>query len=299
MADAPVVATRSLARRFGRKQALAPLDLDVAAGCVTAMVGPNGAGKTTLVRLLFGLAEPTSGRAEVLGLHPLRDRVELRRRASLVPDEPSLPRQSRVRDVLAMGAALHSKWDAATCASLVQRFALPLDRLVKQLSRGELGKLSFLVGAASRPELLVLDEPTSGLDPLVRHDLMQVLREIAAEGRSVLFSTHVMGDVDGVADRVVVMRDGGVLAHDARDALRARFVKASLLFDGELPPTDALRLPGVRRTMRGLRELVVIVEPSEADAMLAAARTAGATDTRLASLSFDEVFVELLSEPAP
>lgn len=282
--------TRGLSRRFGRRDALLPLDLELTPG-VTALVGPNGAGKTTLLSVLFGLLPPTSGEARVLGLDPRRQRPELRLRASLVPDEPKLTAVLRVRQVVDFFATLHPRWNSSECSRLIERFGLPLKSRVSDLSRGEAGQLAFVVGAATQPEVLALDEPTSGLDPMVRRSLLDALREIASEeGRTVLISTHVMKDVDAVADRVLVLDRGALVADGSPAVLGACFVRVSLLFDGELPAT----VDGALRVFRGGREIVATFSADRAPDAGELALRVGAREARILGADFDETFALLI-----
>ena len=293
-AAVPAVQFRALTRRFGRNVAVREMDLAIPPGGVIALVGRNGAGKTTAVKMLLGLLRPTSGDVKVLGLDPIRDRLQLRLRSGYVPDKTSLYPWMKVTDVLELASALHPRWESSYAARLVDILGLPVDRKVKALSRGELAQLSFVIAAAPKPELLVLDEPTSGLDPIVRHALLEALRDLASDrSRTILFSTHVMPDVDGVAERAIIVDGGRILAEGSVDALKARHVKASILFDE--PPDGARSVPGARRVTRGLREWIAIFDSSQRPDTEAIARELGAKDVRFVPLTFDEVFLEMVA----
>lgn len=287
--SSPVI-VRGLVKRYGRKSVVGPLDLELGAGSVTALVGPNGAGKTTFLQVLFGLVAPSEGDVRVVGLDPLRDRPELRLRASLVHDDLRLPPALRVDQVLEFFQRLHARWDVAECARLMERFAIPAEARVADLSRGAAGKLAFIVGASTKPELMGLDEPTSGLDPLVRREMLATIREMAQAGRTVLLSTHVMRDVDVVADRVLVMNRGVIVADGPPEALGARYRRVSLVFDGALPE----EIPGALLVQRGAREIVATFASEGAPLPDELARIVGARDARVLPADFDETFTLLL-----
>jgi ABC-2 type transport system ATP-binding protein len=235
-----------LRKEFGSAAALDGLDLDVQVGEVFGFVGPNGAGKTTTIRILLDLLRPTAGEVEVLGLHPRRDGVELRRRIGYLPGDLALPPRLTGRQFLADQAAARGLQLVDRCDSLAARLSADLDRALGELSLGNRRKIGVIAAFAHRPELLVLDEPTSGLDPLVQQTFRELVREAAAEGRTVFLSSHVLDEVQHTADRVGVLRAGRLVAVDRVDTLLTKVVRhARITFAGP-PPLDELRaVPGV------------------------------------------------------
>lgn len=289
--EALAIDSTGLVRRFGRKTVLQGIDLALPRGAACAIVGRNGAGKSTLLRLVLGLLRPTAGRVRVLGLDPLHRGLELKRRTGTVMDRSEAFGWLSAREVLRLASGLHPAWSADECRRLLDRFELPLDTLARDLSRGQAAQLAFAIALAPRPELLVLDEPTSGLDPVARHLLLdEVRRAVETRGTSVLFTTHVMSDVEGAADDVVVLHEGGVLARGAPAVLGERYSRVSLVF--EQPPPAHVVVPGARAQHRGVREIVAtFAGPAPPPGDLA--RATGARDARLVPVSFDDVFLEL------
>jgi ABC-2 type transport system ATP-binding protein len=248
--DAPAIVTRALTKRFGDSVALDGLDLEVRAGEVFGFLGPNGAGKTTTIRLLLDLARPTSGSATVLGLDPRRDGPVLRRRIGYLPGDVNLPARLTGRAMLADHAAVRGLDLHRPVDELAERLGADLDRPMGDLSLGNRRKVAMIAAFAHRPDLLVLDEPTGGLDPLVQQTFRSLAREAAAEGRTVFLSSHVLDEVQHVADRVAVLRAGRLVAEDRIDVLLSRLNRTCVVrFDprpGMVPSAEVFhRVPGV------------------------------------------------------
>ena len=185
-------------------------------------LGPNGAGKTTTIRLLLDLIRPTSGTLTVFGLDSRRDSLAIRRRVGYVPGDLRLYDRLTGRELLIFFASLRGLGGLGDAASLAERLDLELDRPLRSLSTGNRQKTGLVQAFMHRPELLVLDEPTTGLDPLVQQTFHELVRETAADGRTVFLSSHVLAEVQELADRVAVLREGRVELVESVEALRAR-----------------------------------------------------------------------------
>ena len=196
------------------------LDLRVEQGQVFGFLGPNGAGKTTTIRVLLDLHHPSSGSVRVLGLDSVRDSVAIHARCGYLPGDLELyPRMTGQR-VLEWFAGARGGVDAAFRSELVERFDVTLDRRVHELSKGNRQKIGLVLAFMHRPELLVLDEPTSGLDPLMQDEFHRLLHETTAEGRTVFLSSHELDEVQRVADRVAIIKEGQLVVTDSVEALR-------------------------------------------------------------------------------
>lgn len=236
--DGLVCHARGLTRRFGRKEALRGVDLDISSGGVTVLLGANGAGKTTLLRLLLGLVRPSSGTVSVLGLDPVRDGDALRRRVGIVPDHPDAYAWMTPAKWFRFVAPHYPTWDHALASSLTDQLGVPMQTKFGALSRGEAAKAMLVSAVAFRPELLVLDEPFGRLDPIAREEVLRaVIGQIRERGRTVLLSTHDLDLAARVADRVLVMRDGRITQDAAPDDL------------GGAPGDDASLVERLRRTL--------------------------------------------------
>jgi beta-exotoxin I transport system ATP-binding protein len=246
-----VVRADRLTKRYGSERGVAELEFEVRAGEVFGYLGPNGAGKTTTIRLLLDLIRPTSGRVEVFGLDPRRDGLAVRRRLGYVPGDLRLYDRLTGLELLRYFAHLRGMKDVGDAPGLAAALELDLRRPLKELSKGNRQKAGLVQALMHRPDLLVLDEPTSGLDPLGQQVVHELLRRAAGEGRTVFLSSHVLSEVQRVADRVAIVREGRIELVEEVELLRARAVTRVEATFAEPPPADAFAgLPGVRELER-------------------------------------------------
>jgi ABC-2 type transport system ATP-binding protein len=278
-----------LSRRFGSKVALNQVSLQVKRGRVFGLVGANGAGKTTLIKHVLGRLKPESGSVRVFGFDPVADPVAVLGRIGYLSENRDLPGWMRVDELLRYTEAFYPKWDMAYAEELRQQFSLDSRAKIKTLSRGENAKAGLLIALAYRPELLLLDEPSSGLDPVVRRDILEaIIRTVADEGRTVLFSSHLLEEVERVADDLAMMFNGEVVLAGALDDVKENHHRLILRFDS--PQSSAPKVPGVLSISGGGQEWTAICNGKREEAVAAAARLGGrlvAED----SPSLDEIFV--------
>ncbi|HEY7562937.1 MAG TPA: ABC transporter ATP-binding protein [Gaiellaceae bacterium] len=244
---APAIQAEGLTKSYGSSRGVVDLAFEVERGEVFGYLGPNGAGKTTTIRLLLDLIRPTRGRASVLGLDARRDSVEVRRHVGYVPGELALYPRLTGREHLSFYASLRGGVDPRAVDDLVERLDLDLDRPVADLSKGNRQKIALAQALMHRPELLVLDEPTSGLDPLVQQEFYRLVRERTAAGGTVLLSSHVLSEVEHVADRVAIVREGRLVVVEDVAGLKARAVRRLVVhFAAPVAAEPLASLPGVR-----------------------------------------------------
>lgn len=217
-----------LSKRFGRLRVLDALDLDIEAGRTTAILGPNGAGKTTLIKSLLGLVIPDSGTITVAGVR-LDGSPEYRRRIGYMPQIARYPDNLTAREILAMVSDLRGN-PAGTDETLVDELQLEgeLDKPFRTLSGGNRQKVSALLALRFRPEILFLDEPTAGLDPVSSSVLKDRLLRERAEGRTLVLTSHVMAEVQELADTVVYLLDGRIHFRESVESLMGSTGEASL-----------------------------------------------------------------------
>ncbi len=288
--DTPsIVAITGLNRRFGSTLALNQVSLQVRRGRVFGLVGANGAGKTTLIKHVLGRLEAQSGVVRVFGFDPVADPVAVLSRLGYLSENRDLPGWMRVDELLRYTAAFYPKWDEVYAEELRQKFGLNPRAKIRTLSRGENAKAGLLIALAYRPELLLLDEPSSGLDPVVRRDILEaIIRTVADEGRTVFFSSHLLEEVERVADDVAMMFNGRVVLAGALDDVKENHHRLVLRFDS--PQASVPKLPGVLSMTGGGREWTAICNGKREEAVAAAARTGGRVVAE-DSPSLDEIFV--------
>ncbi|MEP7162134.1 MAG: ABC transporter ATP-binding protein [Dermatophilaceae bacterium] len=204
----PIIRTAGLRKNFGDVVALDGLDLTVRAGEVHGFLGPNGSGKSTTIRILLGLVRASGGEAQLLGGDPWRDGVELHRRLAYVPGDVSLWPGLTGGECLDVLASSHGGPRPERRAELIERFDLDPSRKSQGYSKGNRQKVALVAALAADAELLILDEPTSGLDPLMEQTFQDIIRERRAEGCTVLLSSHILAEVESLADRVSIIRQG-------------------------------------------------------------------------------------------
>jgi ABC-2 type transport system ATP-binding protein len=234
MSPSAAVRTEALTVEYRHGRGIADVSLDVPTGEVFGFLGPNGAGKTTAIRTLLDLLRPTSGLASVLGLDSVRDSLEIRRRCGYLPGEFVLPAQLTGREALDWLSSMRGGSRPTRRAELVDRFDVELDRPVRQLSKGNRQKLGLVQAFQHDPELVILDEPTSGLDPLVQDEFQRVVREHVDAGHSVFLSSHSLDEVQHVADRVGIIREGRLITVETIESLRERGLRRVALVADDL-----------------------------------------------------------------
>jgi ABC-2 type transport system ATP-binding protein len=231
----PAVRAEGLTKRYGSLTALDGLDLVVRAGEVFGFLGPNGAGKSTTIRLLLGLARPTSGRVEVFGVDA-SDVAAAHRLIGYVPADVALWPQLTGAEVLELLARTGPGVDAGYRDELVARFALDLDRPARAYSTGNRQKVALVAAFATRAPLLVLDEPTSGLDPLMEREFQRCVAEARERGQTVFLSSHLLAEVEAVCDRVAILRAGRLVeVAGIGDLRRLHRTEVEVTFAGRAP----------------------------------------------------------------
>ena len=291
MADA--VRFDRLTKRYGKRRGVIDLSFTVRAGEVFGYLGPNAAGKTTTIRTLLDLIRPTAGAITVLGLDSHRDSLAVRRRVGYLPGELALYEKLTPRELFAYFGSLRGGLDPRAVTDLADRFELELDRPIAALSRGTKQKVGLVQAFVHRPELLVLDEPTSGLDPLMQREFEELVRETVADGRTVFLSSHVLSEVQQVADRVAIIRDGLLVTVEEVAALHRRAVReVEARFAGPVPPGVFDGVPGVRDvTVDGDSARLVVEGP--VDGVVKALARFEVIDLRSHEPDLEEVFLSL------
>jgi ABC-2 type transport system ATP-binding protein len=232
--------TENLTKKFRRVDALTSLNLDVPEGAIYALVGPNGAGKTTIIKILMNIFTPTSGRAQVLGKESTRITGNAFTSIGYVAENQKLPEWMRVGGFLSYLRPFYPSWDEQLERELLAQFDLPLDRKLRDLSRGMRMKAALAGALAFHPKLIVLDEPFTGLDPLVRDQLIEGLLERAEES-TIFISSHDLAEIESFASHVGYLEQGHLHFSEELPKLAARFREVEVTFDS--PPALPNKTP--------------------------------------------------------
>jgi len=296
VADTLIIETAELWKNYGDVAAVRGLSLQVPAGSIYGFLGRNGAGKTTTIKVLLGMAHPTRGDARVFGLaaDTQEASVDIRRRTGFVSEDKDLYDYMTAEGMIRFTASFFPRWRTDLEQRYLRAFELPLDRKVKELSRGMRTKLALLLALCRGAELLILDEPTSGLDPAMTEQVLQALvAHVASEEMTVFFSSHQIAEVDQIADRVAIIHRGRAVVTGALDDLRENFRRIQLVFDGEAPE-PAFRAPGIERVWRKGRVLTVL-SSAGAERIIDEARALSPVSVDVVPVTLKEIFLETVA----
>jgi ABC-2 type transport system ATP-binding protein len=260
MAD--VIVTEGLTKYYGDFCALDSLDLRIAEGTVYGLLGRNGAGKSTAIKMLLGIAHPSRGRAELFGEDAARLRPETRARIAYLAEGHPLYRWMTVGQAVQFTRAFYERyrWNQPLLEQILDHFELSPRKKIRRLSRGQQAQVALALAVASDPEMLILDDPTLGLDTVVRRDFLESLIQIIQRrGRTILFSSHILGDVERVADRIGILMDGVLRVDCPTDHFKDSIRKVLLEIPAGGQPLKIADLPGVvsHRQVGRKMELVV------------------------------------------
>jgi ABC-2 type transport system ATP-binding protein len=285
----PVIEIHRLSRQFGTTKALDDISLTIPRGGVFGLIGGNGAGKTTLIKHILGLLRAQSGAVRVFGLDPVQNPVGTLGRIGYLSEDRDLPDWMSVKELMRYSQPFYPTWDESFAEELRQMFDLNPNTKIRSLSRGQRARTGLLVALAHRPELLLLDEPSSGLDPVVRRDILgAIIRTIADEGRTVLFSSHLLDEVERVADQVTIIHRGRLVLTASMDEIKETHRRVTLRFSEPFDKPPAL-VGAISHEGFGTEWTYICTGSS--DQLRRAAEAIGATVVDDTTLSLDEIFV--------
>lgn len=296
MTSDAVIAIRGLTRYFGDRKVLDQVTLDVPRGSVFAFLGRNGSGKTTTIRILLGLLDPTRGSSRILGDDSRRLSAETRGRVGYMSESHALYDWMTVREMGDYQSRFYPKWKARVFDSIVGHFRLDPRSRISRLSRGERAGVSLAITLAPEPELLILDDPALGLDPVARRSLLESMLYVTRNSdRTIFFSSHLLDDVERVADYVAILDRSVLRACASVDGFRASVAQYQAHFpEGQMPPALP-PIPGLLNARKSPGELRVIVARPDAD-MPRLLQSLGATHVEEVPVNFADALTGYLGE---
>lgn len=291
-ADGPAIRAAGLVKRFGSFPALDGLDLEVARGEVHGFLGPNGAGKSTTIRVLLGLLRANDGHVELLGSDPWREVVSLHRRLAYVPGDVVLWPDLSGGEAIDLLGNLRGGLDTVRRTELIERFELDPTKRGRQYSKGNRQKVAIVAALAADVELLILDEPTSGLDPLMEEVFQDEIAKEKEKGHTILLSSHIMSEVEALADRVSIIRRGRTVQTGTLEALRGQ-TRVTITATLDRPPSD----PGDLDLLHDVRlderhRLTATVEPDRVGEAMAALVPHELSALTVTPPSLEDLFLE-------
>ena len=294
-----IIETSGLTKTYGKDRGIKNVDLTVNDGEVFGFLGPNGAGKTTAVRTLLGFMKPTSGKAEVFGLDIEKDSVAIRSMVGNLPGEFALEDRMTGEQLLKFFARLRGVKNLVYAYEIAERINADLNRPMRRLSRGNKQKIGLVQAMFHKPPLLILDEPTGGLDPLVQEEFLKIIDETREEGRTVFFSSHTLGEVERVCDRVGIIREGELTAvENTDDLINKSFRHVNLVFADALDSEEAERfenLEGVEGFSRDGEQLTFDLH-GNLDVLIKLAARHELVDMMYERPSLEEIFLAYYGE---
>lgn len=291
------ILTEGLTKHYGSVRALEDLNLEIRSGEIFGFLGPNGAGKTTAMRTILDLIRPTAGRASVMGLDSHEKAVEIRRHVGYLPGDLVLYKNLTGRELLTYFANLRGGVDWGFVDELAERLDADLTKKIRDYSTGNRQKVGLIQAMMNRPDVLILDEPSSGLDPLVQQEFQTLLREVASDGRTVFLSSHTLSEVERVATRVGIIRQGHLVVVETIEALKEKAIRRVVMLFPD--PVDA----GVFQQVRGVRESVArgssisVSFEGPMSEILAVATAHDVIDVDSSDVDLEEIFLTYYREP--
>jgi ABC-2 type transport system ATP-binding protein len=283
-----------LSKRYGTLEAVSDLTLQIEPGSICGLLGQNGAGKTTTLKCLLGLAHGNSGEILFDGTPLAPQTFE---GLSYVPERNEFCRGIKVSDYLEFMRRTRRRYDDARARELLGRFTLDPAKRVTSLSKGQATALALVLAFSIRPSFLILDEPASGLDPIHQRHVLDLIIEAAANGATVLFSSHQITQVERAADRVAILKNGKLIVDDSVDNLKSSEKVVEAVFDGDLPSLNGFATDArVRRFERAGRMLRVYVH-GDSEGFTRDLDVLHPRSVSIADLNLEDIFMNAVTDP--
>lgn len=237
-----VIEIRNLSKDYGKQRGIDNVSFSVEKGEIFGFIGPNGAGKSTTIRTLLALIHPTSGSATIFGKDCIKEAPTIAQDVGYLPSETFFYEGMKVKELLEYTAKLYGKDCTKRINELTERFKLDTSRKIRDLSFGNKKKVGIVAGLLHSPKLIILDEPTSGLDPLMQEIFFEILKEENQKGTTILFSSHILSEVQKMCDRIAILKEGKVISLQSIHELRSNTYKRIQLRTQEPVPKQAFTL---------------------------------------------------------
>jgi ABC-2 type transport system ATP-binding protein len=287
------IQTQKLMKSYGSVRALRGLDLEVRAGEIFGFLGPNGSGKTTTIRCLLDLIRPNGGTVRVLGIDPQADPVAVRARSGYLPGELHFDENMSVESALRyLNSLRNGKADWEYVRHLCDHIDLSLKLAIKNLSKGNKQKIGVIQALMHRPELLLLDEPTFGLDPLVQQEVLRLVKEARQQGATIFFSSHILSEVQEIADRVGIIRKGVIVeVAETASLINRALNRARIRFKQAIDSSVLANIPGVKVLSQDGGQAITLQIEGEMDKLIKVLATFPVVDFETERPSLEEIFL--------
>ncbi len=287
---AHVIKIQHLKKRFGKVQALKDVSFDVNEGEVVGFIGPNGAGKSTTIRILLGIIKKDDGHAQIFGKDVWQDSFEIHKRISYVPGEVSLWGNLTGGEIIDLFMKLHGSGDPQKRDYLIKRFELDPRKKSKTYSKGNRQKVGLIAALAVESDLYIFDEPTSGLDPLMEQIFQEEVEKIKAKGKSILLSSHVLSEVERLADKIVIIRQGEIVESGSLSELR-HLTRSSVILETKADASQIKALPGVHDFVMKDKQALFFADHAHLNDILLTATSLGLRKLEVAPPTLEALFM--------
>jgi len=287
------IKTSNLTKKYRKTLAVDNLNLQVPWGSIYGLLGRNGAGKTTTIKMLLGLLPITSGTATVLEYSSKQESLKIKAEVGYVPEIQKMYGWMRVSELVRFTSAFYPTWNKDEAEGLINKFHLDREKRIKELSRGMVAQVSLVLALAYEPKLLILDDPTSGLDPVIRNNFLSSIVDLAQkQGRTIFFSSHILGDIERICDWVGIISHGRMRKESRVDDLKASVKKIIVKFE-DIPAE--LPLSGIINQEKSDNTFSITVE-NYSDEILQQIKKYRTRSIEVVDLTLEEIFVEYLGK---
>jgi ABC-2 type transport system ATP-binding protein len=291
------ISIERLTKFYGPRCVVDVVNLHVPAGTVYGFLGRNGAGKSTLIKMLLGMVQPDAGHATLLGEDIRQLQPATRARIAYLAEGHPLYRWMTVAEAVRFTRRFYAHWNEQFLYSTLDHFRIPPKQKIGRLSNGQRAQVSLALALAPDPELLILDDPTLGLDTVVRRDFLEsMIQLIQRTGRTIFFSSHILADVERVADRIGIVVDGVLRVDCPTDRFKSSLRKVVLEFTGSIPEIPPLAGLATKREFGGKLELVIV---DYGDTQAAQLASLGAASIEVVEMNLEDAFIAYTRDPAP
>ncbi|WP_069286440.1 ABC transporter ATP-binding protein [Aerococcus urinaeequi] len=285
-----IIEVKNLQKKFGKFEALSDVSFSVEPGEITGFIGPNGAGKSTTIRILLGIIKKSGGSAKIFGKDVWEDRQEIHKRTSYVPGDIALWNNLSGGEIIDIFMKLHGSGNKAKRDELIERFELDPKKKAKNYSKGNRQKVGLISALAVESDLYLFDEPTSGLDPLMESIFQEEVKKIKKEGKAVLLSSHILSEVERLADKIVIIRQGEIVESGSLDEMR-HLTRSVITMESDKDLTPLATMEGVNDFSQEKDQAEFSVDHEHLNEVLRTAATIGIRNIQSAPPTLEDLFI--------
>ncbi|MFV0466624.1 MAG: ABC transporter ATP-binding protein [Lachnospiraceae bacterium] len=289
-----VIETKNLTKSYGKARGIIDVNMSIEEGEIFGFIGPNGAGKSTTIRTLLGLIYKTSGEASIFGKDIERDHVEILKEVGYLPSEVFYYDNMKARDLLNYSASFYPKDCTARIKELSEALELDLNKKIEDMSLGNKKKVGIVQGLLHSPKLIILDEPTSGLDPLMQKTFFELIEKENKNGASVLFSSHILGEVQKICNRVAIIKEGRIInTQKISELAQNAYKKVSFSTEGDLP--EQFKIEGAADIKR-VNESISFIYKGDCNLLIQTIGAFKLSNIDITEPSLEEIFMHYYSD---